>query len=530
MTNSQYNENEVIKRRNKLAYLLIAFHQGVSYISKLAVQYFFKDELKIEPHILAQINSFTELPWAIKPLLGMLTDFFPICGYRRKVYIILCGLINLLCWMTMATFTHTTFVACITIFMVNLTLSFCSVLGEAVVVELSQLETTNKDSKAKDLVSLFFLSRTVGELISAYLKGLFVDIMTLRHIFLIACFIPTMLIISGFMLIEKRQVDDGDSYNSNRSNRARNVGNNLDEERPILGGENISQSYNNNNNNYGSTSRRGEEARTNMDDNSNGRNSPGRRRGHNRVSMKDLFAFLCQKQILLPLSFIIVFKMGPSYQDAFFYFITNELKLNATALGKISFASTVAILIAILIYKAYLKRCNFKTMIIIGTIISFIISLSCYLLVLRINLDLGISDFTVLLFANSFLSMVGEFVLLPILSLACILCPKNMEGTVYSFFMSSLNLGGILSSVNGGIVTSMLGISSTNYDNLHWLILISKISSLLPLPMLLCIDEKYLNPELEREEEPETEEKVNLEVVKKEEKEEIKNQGVSCCP
>ena len=62
MTNEHYYDNEVIKKRNKLAYLLIAFHQGVSYISKLAVQYFFKDELKIEPHILAQINSITELP------------------------------------------------------------------------------------------------------------------------------------------------------------------------------------------------------------------------------------------------------------------------------------------------------------------------------------------------------------------------------------------------------------------------------------------------------------------------------------
>lgn len=500
MTNEQYDDNEVIKKRNKLAYLLIAFHQGVSYISKLAVQYFFKDELKIEPHILAQINSITELPWAIKPLLGMLTDFFPIFGYRRKVYIIICGIVNLLCWMMMATYTHTTEVACIVIFFVNLTLSFCSVLGEAVVVELSQMESSDKDSKAKDLVSLFFLSRTVGELISAYLKGYFVDIMPLRQIFFIACFIPSMLVISGFMLIEKKVDSD---YGSNNSTRNTASGVNLDEERPILAGETVSGNENNSNNqNYGSTTRLGE-----GNQQIHSTSGDQRRRHRKKTSIPDIFAFLCQKHILLPLSFIIVFKMGPSYQDAFFYFITNELKLNATDLGKISFCSTLAILFAILFYKAFLKKVNFKTMIIIGTLISFLISLSAYLLVLRVNLDLGISDFTVLLFANSFLSMVGEFVLLPILSLACILCPKNMEGTVYSFFMSSLNLGGILSSVNGGIVTSLLGISSTNYENLHWLILISKISNLLPLPMLMCIDEKYLNPELVVEEELKNENK-----------------------
>lgn len=491
MTNKLHDENEVIKKRNKLSYLLIAFHQGVSYISKLAVQYFFKDELKIEPAWLAQINSITEIPWAIKPLLGLLTDFLPIFGYRRKTYIMLCGIVNLLCWMTMTYYTKTVFVATIIIFLVNLTLSFCSVLGEAVVVELSQLETTDRDSKAKDYVSLFFLSRTVGELISAYLKGLFVDIMPLRQIFFIACFIPSMLIIAGLLLIEKKVEEEAEytGGNTTREELARiRDSNNLEREQQ-----------------YGSTHRTGEE-------NANLATRRDVRRRNKRVSMADVFTFLFQRQILLPLSFIIVFKMGPSYQDAFFYFITNELKLNATALGKISFASTIAILLAIIIYKAYMKNWNFSSMIVIGTIISFVISLSCYLLVLRINIQLGISDFTVLLFANSFLSMVGEFILLPILSLACILCPKSMEGTVYSFFMSSLNLGGILSNVNGGIATSLLGISTTNYDNLHWLILISKISSLMPLPMLLCIDQKYLNPPEEKDEDEEEvlNSKVNL--------------------
>ncbi len=447
--------NEVIKKYNKLSYLLIAFHQGVSYISQLAVQYFFKDELKIEPHHLAQINSIIHIPWAIKPILGLITDLLPIFGYRRKVYIILCGIINLMCWLYMTFYTNTATMACVMIFLINLTLSFCSVLGEAVVVELSKMETEDQESKAKDLVSLFFLARTVGELLSSYLKGLFVDIMPLRTIFFIGSFIPVLLVISGFMLIENK---------SNESNSLQ------------------------------------EEEQTNlMERQSESQSEPTQPNPQTKNLFQEFMTFICQKYILIPLMFIIVFKATPSYYDPFFYFITNELKINATDLGKISFFSTIAILIAILVYKTYMKNFNFKNMIIIGTIISFFISFACFLLVLRVNIKMGISDFWLLLFTNSFLSMVGEFVLLPILSLACVLCPKNLEGTVYSVFMSSLNLGGILSSLNGGILTSMMGISTKNYDNLHWLVFVSKISSLLPLPMLCCIDDKYFHSEKKEE-------------------------------
>ena len=447
--------NEVIKKYNKLSYLLIAFHQGVSYISQLAVQYFFKDELKIEPHHLAQINSIIHIPWAIKPILGLITDLLPIFGYRRKVYIILCGIINLMCWLYMTFYTNTATMACVMIFLINLTLSFCSVLGEAVVVELSKMETEDQESKAKDFVSLFFLARTVGELLSSYLKGLFVDIMPLRTIFFISSFIPVLLVISGFMLIENK---------SNESNSLQ------------------------------------EEEQTNlMERQSESQSEPTQPNPQTKNLFQEFMTFICQKYILIPLMFIIVFKATPSYYDPFFYFITNELKINATDLGKISFFSTIAILIAILVYKTYMKNFNFKNMIIIGTIISFVISFACFLLVLRVNIKMGISDFWLLLFTNSFLSMVGEFVLLPILSLACVLCPKNLEGTVYSVFMSSLNLGGILSSLNGGILTSMMGISTKNYDNLHWLVFVSKISSLLPLPMLCCIDDKYFHSEKKEE-------------------------------
>jgi len=477
---SAHNAKNLMKERNRLAYILIAFHQGVSYISQLAIQYFFKDELKVEPSHLAWINSVTHIPWAIKPILGLITDLLPICGYRRKIYIILCGILNLFCWVFMAFYAHTTGVATAVIFLVNLTLSFCSVLGEAVVVELAKMEKTDKNSKAKDFVSTFFLCRTIGELLSAYLKGLFVDIMPLRTIFLIACFIPSLIVISGFILIESPT-----SENNNNNNEEEEMKKNEEEKISLVQNISGTRRINNKSNNNELNNR------SNME---NGVLPMGEAKPASGTLLNDFINFMCQKYVIIPLAFIIIFKATPSYYDAFFYFITNELKFSASDLGKISFCSTIAILIAIWIYKKYLKDFNFKSMITIGTIVSFFVSFLCYILVLRINLKIGVPDFWLLLFTNSFLSLIGELVLLPILSLACVLCPKNLEGTVYSIFMSSLNLGGILSQVNGSLCTSVFGITSKNYGNLHWFILFAKFVSLLPLPILICISNNYFEP------------------------------------
>ena len=142
-------------------------------------------------------------------------------------------------------------------------------------------------------------------------------------------------------------------------------------------------------------------------------------------------------------------------------------------------------------YKKYFKNAKFRSIITGGTILSFLFSFAGYALVERWNKRVGVNDFWLVLLSNSLLSMIGEVMLLPLLSIACVLCPKNMEGTIFSVFMSALNFGGVLSNLSGSVLTSYLGITSTNYSNLSCLILISNIMTLFPLPLLYCIDEKY---------------------------------------
>jgi hypothetical protein len=47
------------------------------------------------PHTqMAVADTITNLPWAVKPLYGFITDSFPIAGMRRRPYLILAGLLG----------------------------------------------------------------------------------------------------------------------------------------------------------------------------------------------------------------------------------------------------------------------------------------------------------------------------------------------------------------------------------------------------------------------------------------------------
>lgn len=46
----------------------------------------------------AILTGFAGIPWVIKPLYGFISDSFPLFGYRRRSYLVLCGLLSASSW------------------------------------------------------------------------------------------------------------------------------------------------------------------------------------------------------------------------------------------------------------------------------------------------------------------------------------------------------------------------------------------------------------------------------------------------
>jgi Na+/melibiose symporter-like transporter len=431
-------ENDSKVKLNKLSYSLISFHIGIATLSDIAVQYYLKDTLKLQPGSYSRILSITNIPWMLKPLFGLLSDLLPIFGYRRKLYLLLCGILNIVCWLIMAFYVNNLLAATFVLFMVNLALSFSSVIGEAVVVETSKYDNTDEqeaNNNAKDNISSFFILKNIGVLGSSYLKGFLVDVISLKNIFIIASLTPLLVVISGFILREDtvKKNDPRDIENTTESNQ--------------------------------------------------------------RVLYKEFFKFLFQKQILLPLMFIVLLMSTPNYDDPMFYFLTEKLKFKGSILGLMSFTSALTAIIAILIYQRYLKNISFKVLLAVGNCLYALFGLSALLLVTRVNKELGIPDALIAIFSSSACNMISEFILMPILALAAILCPRDLEATVYSVFMSAINFGWIISYVASSFITEHLAITKTNFTNLPKMIFISNCACLLPLFILIFIDGKYFSPD-----------------------------------
>lgn len=60
------------------------------------------------------------------------------------------------------------------------------------------------------------------------------------------------------------------------------------------------------------------------------------------------------------------------------------------------------------------------------------------------NLEIGIPNKIFCLSDSLIIEVFYQVNILPMLILACQLCPKNIEGTVYAIIMSAINFGGLL--------------------------------------------------------------------------------------
>ncbi|MGL5033977.1 MAG: folate/biopterin family MFS transporter, partial [Microcystaceae cyanobacterium] len=191
-----------------------------------------------------------------------------------------------------------------------------------------------------------------------------------------------------------------------------------------------------------------------------------------------------QKSILLPTIFIFLWQATPSADSAFFYFTTNDLGFEPEFLGRVRLVSSLAGLVGIGLYQKFLKTIPFRPMLGWCTVISCLLGFTTLILVTHTNRALGIDDHWFSLGDSLILTVLGQIAFMPVLVISARLCPAGIEATLFALLMSIWNLSGLLSAELGALLTYWFGITETNFDNLIWLVIITNLSTLLPLPLL----------------------------------------------
>ncbi|MBE9078826.1 folate/biopterin family MFS transporter [Romeria aff. gracilis LEGE 07310] len=200
--------------------------------------------------------------------------------------------------------------------------------------------------------------------------------------------------------------------------------------------------------------------------------------------VQQLKAAVSQKAIWMPALFLFLWQATPTADSAFFFFTTNELGFEPEFLGRVRLVTSLAALVGIWIFQRFLKSVSFRKIFAWSTVLSALLGMTALLLVTHTNRQLGIDDRWFSLGDSLVLTVMGQIAFMPVLVLSARLCPPGVEATLFALLMSIVNLAGLLSHELGALLTHWLNVTDTQFDNLWLLVVITNLTTLLPLPLL----------------------------------------------
>ena len=117
-----------------MIYLFYLFLGVLLQLPDLAVRFYLMG-LGVDVASLAAFQATLVIPWCLKPLYGFVSDSFPVCGLRRKPYVIVCNVLNCGLWMAMALMEDTpVWAAQILLFLASVMTCFTDVMYDSILV------------------------------------------------------------------------------------------------------------------------------------------------------------------------------------------------------------------------------------------------------------------------------------------------------------------------------------------------------------------------------------------------------------
>ena len=122
-------------QRLALLFGVVYFSQGMWYLPNQVITIFFKDQ-GLSPSQVANFFLVSTMPWFIKPVYGLISDFVPLFGRRRKSYFLLTCILSALSGIWLAVMPEHPFWWMAALFTtMGFGLAFTDVLTDALMVE-----------------------------------------------------------------------------------------------------------------------------------------------------------------------------------------------------------------------------------------------------------------------------------------------------------------------------------------------------------------------------------------------------------
>ncbi|XP_020584929.1 probable folate-biopterin transporter 6 isoform X1 [Phalaenopsis equestris] len=388
--------------------LVYGLSQGFSgSFFKVVSDFYWKDVQKVQPSAVQMYIGFYYIPWILKPAWGILTDMFPVRGYRRRPYFIVAGAMGASTAMIISMEGK-----------LSVGIALLCLVGMAAGVAIADVtidaciakNSIDKPSLASDLQSLCSFVSSVGALIGYSCSGLLVHLLGAQGALGLMAIPPAFLVVLGFLIFELKTSSPRDK---------REVGEKVRE--AILGMQRTIRCP--------------------------------------EVWRPSLFMFF---SIALSLSthegqfyWYTDPKAGPAFSQGF--------------VGIIYAIGAIASIVGVLIYHKLLKNYPFRSLIFYSQLLYSASGMLDLIFILRWNLQLRIPDYIFVVLEECVSRAISRIRWMPMIVLSTRLCPAGIEGTFFALLMCIDSLGSLGSKTGGGVLLSLFHVTRSDFENL-WIV------------------------------------------------------------
>jgi hypothetical protein len=444
---------------------IVYFAQGFKTVGSLGLSFYLKEQLHMDPSTQQALLSTAHIPWSIKPLYGILTDNMPLFGRKRQPYIIVAAALGVIGWFTLAYLVSTgtaspdptqETIDDITVrvwggatgqradeaqwsegvILAAILLTTLSTAVSDVVVDAMVAEKSGGDDGIEGkLQKVCWDAMAIGGLAGAVVGGQASKYLSTPQIFLLTSVCPCMVLCGAFLV----------------------------KEAPLQP-----------------------------------RDSPESAIQAMGVQLSRLAKVFCSPEICKPMAYIFLAQaIAPSMNTPMFFFMTDKLGFTQQFLSYASIPMWLFMMVGSHLYESRFKSMGYHLLFGSVQVMLSVCTLLNLVLVLQWNTLIGIPDAAYVIGIDGIEIVVSRLMLMPVLIISAKLCPKGIEGTLFALFMSLQNFSHTVSSWSGAILSSRLGITSTDFEML-WLGLLIKaavgLTPLLLLQWLLPADVEAVKP------------------------------------
>jgi len=408
------------------------------------------------------------IPWSIKPLMGLCSDALPIAGYHRLPYLAVVAIAGSMAYATIHLAPGVPLTALLLLlFLVFFQIAMSDLLSEA--VYSARLRET--PARGPDLISFVWGTIGIGKLCGVAIVGLLITHFGPRGPYAVCFFLASSaLAVPALNLVEEPLGErccarvQGEDLPLALVALITGTGALALALLSVLGGT-----------------------------------------LHTKVIAAGLLAALCLGLISFVISpvvakvnafFFIQHLCSWSVDGAAFYFFTDGERqypegphfstvFYTSVLGLVSTAFS---LVGMFAYTRWMRHWRYPRVLVVGNVLSSMVSLVSCSVFLRWNVLLGIDDHLFVLASGAVQTVVFELAWLPGMLIISQLCPSGREATMFALLAGMGNLGMSLGGYFGAFLLHMLGVEprgaegeSAQFDRLWLAALVSAVGPCLPL-------------------------------------------------